>query len=429
MGLEAASRGLAGAPEAVARLRAVAWVMPLAAWACLLVALVLWAAVDFAPPPARFVRGPAIPAAQLAVAAAYAAIGLFLARNLPRHAHGWMFQVVGVVSALVVLESTYLAFTWERTRSFTGTETSAWLVSSFSFPIVFALGPTTIVLFPDGRLPGRRWWLVVAASLAGAALLAVALAFQPGPISYFPALVNPFAAQGAASRLVALALPLSLVLIVSALAAAVAATVVRYRGADERERLQLKWICFGLVLVAVTGGFYVAGFTLFGYYSDVGELSAFVMTVSTVVPPIAAAIAIRRHRLYDIDLIINRTLVYLPLTAVLGGLYSASVVFFQRVFVALTGNTSDAAIVLSTLILAGAFTPLRDELKALADRRFRPRRDPGSPPQVHDAGEALTRREVEMIAARVARDVVAAELARARTTPASAPGSGPDRPS
>jgi hypothetical protein len=92
-----------------------------------------------------------------------------------------------------------------------------------------------------------------------------------------------------------------------------------------------------------------------------------------------------RYRLYDIDLIINRTLVYVFLVGILGGLYTASIAFFQRVFVAFTGNTSDAAIVITALVLAGVFTPIRKALEALVDRQFKPRyaRDePSSAPTV-----------------------------------------------
>jgi hypothetical protein len=88
--------------------------------------------------------------------------------------------------------------------------------------------------------------------------------------------------------------------------------------------------------------------------------------------PLAAAVAILHHRLYDIDVILNRALVYIPLTAILAGLYAAGVALFQRLFVAVTGDRSDGAVVITTLVLAGLFTPVKNGLQNFVDRRFKP---------------------------------------------------------
>jgi hypothetical protein len=105
------------------------------------------------------------------------------------------------------------------------------------------------------------------------------------------------------------------------------------------------------------------------------ETGAFLFAASIAPIPIAVGIAILRYRLYDIDLIINRTLVYVPLTGIVTGLYSASVALFQKLFQALTGENSDAAIVISTLILASLFTPMKNGLQSLVDRRFKEESD------------------------------------------------------
>jgi hypothetical protein len=101
-----------------------------------------------------------------------------------------------------------------------------------------------------------------------------------------------------------------------------------------------------------------------------------VQIVSLLAIPVAAGVAILRYRLYDIDLIISRTLVYVPLTAFLAGLYSASVALFQKVFQAVTGDRSDAAIIISALVLASVFTPAKSWLQTKVDRRFKPDADP-----------------------------------------------------
>jgi hypothetical protein len=92
--------------------------------------------------------------------------------------------------------------------------------------------------------------------------------------------------------------------------------------------------------------------------------------------PVAAGIAILKYRLYDIDLLINRTLVYVPLTGILAGLYAASIALFQKLFVGITGEKSDAAIVITTLILASSFTPIKNSLQSTVDKRFKEVPDP-----------------------------------------------------
>jgi hypothetical protein len=106
-------------------------------------------------------------------------------------------------------------------------------------------------------------------------------------------------------------------------------------------------------------------------YATVHALLATALAAGCLLP-VAAAVAILHHRLYDIDLILNRALVYIPLTGILGGLYAAGVALFQRVFTAVTGDKSDAAIVMATLVLAGLFTPVRNGLQSFVDRRFKP---------------------------------------------------------
>jgi hypothetical protein len=105
-------------------------------------------------------------------------------------------------------------------------------------------------------------------------------------------------------------------------------------------------------------------------------LSSTVICLSTLLTPIAIAISILRYRLWEIDLLISRTLVYVPLTAILAGLYTASITLFQRLFGAFTGNKSDTAIVISTLILASLFTPIKNSLQSVVDRRFKKSENP-----------------------------------------------------
>jgi hypothetical protein len=156
------------------------------------------------------------------------------------------------------------------------------------------------------------------------------------------------------------------------LALAVACAValfVRYRRANDTEREQIKWLLYAcaVFLVVYVGGF-VSG--LGGTASLGGYIWGVFFGLSVIALPAAIGIAILRYRLYDIDLVINRTLVYVSLTATLIALYFAGIVLMQRFFDLLTGQQSTLAVVASTLLIAALFTPLRRRIQSFIDRRF-----------------------------------------------------------
>ena len=246
------------------------------------------------------------------------------------------------------------------------------------FAAILLLGPVAIgpgyalilpgiaLAFPDGRLPSRRWrWPVgVAAVVVGVGTLLQLV--TPGFIAG--------ASSGSRNPLGIEALPVELgylayatvaigILLVSGLG--VAAVVVRYRRGDTVERQQLRWflaaVSLGAVPLALSAVPGIGG-------PETGLLAA----VGLILVPISVGIAVTRYRLYEIDHLINRTLVYVPLTALLAGLYAATVTLLQRVFQSVTGDRSDAAIIISTLILASVFTPLRKWLEGIVERRFKP---------------------------------------------------------
>jgi len=226
------------------------------------------------------------------------------------------------------------------------------------------------LLFPNGRPPTPRWRWVGVAAIAWAALfvLLAALAQQINAETT-PNLVfdNPIGVLGEdmVERLVG-------VWIVGLLALAVACAVVlyvRYRRANETERQQIKWLLYAcaLFLVVFVGGF-VSG--LGGTASVGGYIWGVFFGLSVITIPAAIGIAILKYRLYDIDVVINRTLVYGSLTAMLIALYFGAIVLLQRVFVLLTGQQSTLAVVASTLTIAALFNPLRRGLQGFVDRRF-----------------------------------------------------------
>lgn len=174
--------------------------------------------------------------------------------------------------------------------------------------------------------------------------------------------------------LISRALPLQttgLVVGVMTCVASLASLVLRWRRSQGIEREQLKWLAFA---ASVAFPFLIVTLV----FPEEASLALIVLLVVPLVP-IAVGIAILRYRLFEIDRIINRTLVYVPMTAVLAGIYTASVALTQRVFVAVTGEKSDGAVVFTTLVVVILFTPVKNALQAAVDRRFKEVPDPMAP--------------------------------------------------
>ena len=150
---------------------------------------------------------------------------------------------------------------------------------------------------------------------------------------------------------------------------------VRYRRAQSVERQQLRWLVAALVFLVVA---VMAGFAIYDLVpgADENGLAWILAILALPCVPIAIGIAVLRYRLYEIDTVINRALVYGSLTAIVAGIYTASITLMQRLFVTVTGEKSDAAIVLTTLVVVVGFTPLKTRLQAIVDRRFKEVRDP-----------------------------------------------------
>jgi hypothetical protein len=248
----------------------------------------------------------------------------------------------------------------------------AWLMSSLLTPGAAAAMILVLFLFPDGRFAGGRWRIGGVLALAGTGLLAVASALGPAGLLWYPAVPNPTAVPYAYERAVCALRFAGVAMTVAALLLAGGSMAVRYRQADRRQQLQLRWIVVG---VAIMGAAFVP-FLVARYVLDVSEgasdLLMGIMALGACSFPLTVAVAIVREHLFEIDEIIWKTLVYVPLTGLLAGLYAASVAFFQRLFISLTGNGSDGAIVISALMLAAVFSPARSAIEGQVTRRFKP---------------------------------------------------------
>jgi hypothetical protein len=302
----------------------------------------------------------------LAAPVVFAIVAALIVWRQPRNSLGWVLMVpVGLYVVAGPIERLapsspeptvpILLIVWFNNWN--------WLL--LIFPLLLIL-----LLFPNGRPPTPRWRWVGVAAIAWAALF-VLLAALPQQINVTTTtnLVfdNPIGVLGkdTVERLLG-------VWIVGLLALTVACAValfVRYRRANETEREQIKWLLYAcaVFLVVYVGGF-VSG--LGGTASLGGYIWGVFFGLSVIALPAAIGIAILKYRLYDIDVVINRTLVYGALTVMLAAAYLATVVASQYVFRALTGQESQLAIVASTLTIAALFVPLRRRVQAFVDRRF-----------------------------------------------------------
>ena len=350
-------------------LAAVIWLLGVGA---VVVSFVLWSRQRFAAPPVTFVTAPVL-VGEMIVALAYASVGWLLASVRWRNPIGWLFLGMGVATA-IQLPIILLATDADQARQLVppGTVIGAWLASSAHLPFVGTLGILAFLVFPDGHLVGRRWAFAAWAAAIGAAAISFAMALYPGALLWYRSFDNPFAAPAWTTALLWTIGVAGGVLFVLGLLAAGLSMVVRYERSNARRRLQLRWIAFAVVLLTITA----APFLVVRYVIAVPDEVASFLAASLVVAaggfPLAAAIAILRHRLFDIDLIMNRTLVYLPLSAILTGLFAFLATLVQRIFVALTGDTSDIAIVLATIVVAATVTPLQRALQEVADRYVKP---------------------------------------------------------
>ncbi|MHB8749908.1 MAG: PP2C family protein-serine/threonine phosphatase, partial [Aggregatilineales bacterium] len=242
-----------------------------------------------------------------------------------------------------------------------------------SFSLNFTWPPVLLLplYFPDGRpFPRRVGWLVdLLAAACFVSLALTNLTTPPVPTSIPSALFIPALLPIApiVSKVLGLSLTSIILLFIPSL-------VLRYRRAGQRERLQMKWLA-GFSILFVIAGSILTSLGLFDenpyQHGPLGAivLGAFSLYLALFIP-LAVANAIFRYRLYDIDILIRRTLIYSTLTAVLAVLYFAGIVLTQSLFRALTGQTSDLAIVVSTLGIAALFTPLRQRIQNGIDRRL-----------------------------------------------------------
>jgi signal transduction histidine kinase len=321
---------------------------------------------------------------------AYPAVGALIASRLPTNPIGWIFCGLGVIYATQRFAITYADHALLETFALPWGEFAAW----FSTWIVFAnlsLGVFLMLLFPGGRLPSRRWRIVVWLTVLGATMNALGEAFMPGILLDHSNVANPFEIVGViygrlttyhffgVSRLVGIAL------LSTSILAALFSVILRLRHARGNDRQQIKWFLFAAVpltfLGSLTGlNIMVAYFTTDFMFHPVYMLYSrgllvpvlYIEALAFLLVPVCTYIAILRYNLYDIEVAINRTLVYGALTACIVGIYVFAVVALGALFQA-RGNL--AVSLLATGLVAVAFQPLRGRLQRGVNRLMYGERD------------------------------------------------------
>jgi hypothetical protein len=293
-------------------------------------------------------------------------VGALIVTREPGNPIGWIFCAAGLLLPLSGVSQGYGLYTlMTKPGSLPGGDVAAWLATWLFLPALVLLGPLFFMLFPDGRPLSRRWRPFAWLALFGMAAVTVGQWFHPGPLNTAPfeKVVNPVGIPAAKGPLSWLILFGFWAILLAVLGAAVS-LVLRFRRSRGATRLQMKWlamsgVAFALAMLVSTVLFMLG-------YPEAGNVPV-LLALSSV--PIFAGEAMLRRRLYDIDVVINRALVYAALTATLAGAYLGSVLLLQLLLDPVTSGSS-LAVAVSTLAVAALFRPARARIQAVVDKRF-----------------------------------------------------------
>ena len=293
-----------------------------------------------------------------------ALVGAVVAARLPRHPIGWLLLVMGLGLGLSSTASAYAALGIVTEHGPLPLDhLAAWLGEWTFVPAIYGGVVLLLYLFPDGHFLSPRWRWIAYLTAALVVVATVADALAPGPLEDISTIDNPMGATGWLADVVTSTQAVVDLLALPAFFCAAAALVVRFRRSRGVEREQLKWIVSSLVLVGLGLGLTA------GSFGVLGEWTFFLAMFALAAMPVAVGMAMLRYRLYDIDVVINRALVYAVLTATLGAVYLGSVLLLQLVLNRFTEGSS-LAIAVSTLAVAALFRPARERIQDAVDRRF-----------------------------------------------------------
>jgi two-component system, NarL family, sensor kinase len=294
-------------------------------------------------------------------AVAFATVGAVIASRRPQNPVGWLFCAAGVgfaVTALVAEYRVYAVLT--RPGSLPLGPEVAW-IAEWIWPLGFGVVACVMLLFPDGRPLSRRWWPTVWLAGIGGGMAAVGIALSPGPLAEFTVVSNPFGLDRA-GPVIDILVTVGMLGLGLALLAAGVSLVLRFRRARSEQRQQLKWLAYATSLTATTLLVSVVSFLMSGTAPILIEV---LVICALAAIPVASGVAILRYRLYDIDLLINRSLVYGALTATVIAVYVLVVGWLGAVFQA---RGSLGVSLVGAGVVAVLFAPARDRLQRAVNR-------------------------------------------------------------
>ena len=314
----------------------------------------------------------------------YPTVGAFVAARHPKNLVGWILCGLGLLFVTEGFALVYASYALSaQPGSLPGEKIAQWVSGWFAFPILYLGAALLVLLFPDGRLPTRSWRAVPWLAVGGSVLWTLWLATEPGrPVYWILSFglphPTPFAVRGALGDAVEGFGRLGSVAILMMCVASVIGVFVRLGDSRGEERQQIKWFAYSAALllgipfvVAIPVGIIAAD--VMGASFDIAFASIVIVIVTGLLGiPLTVGIAIRKYRLYEVDVIINRTLVYGLLTATLLLIYVGGVAATQTIVQKLTSQEElpQLVIVISTLVIAALFTPLRRRIQGLIDRIF-----------------------------------------------------------
>jgi hypothetical protein len=398
--------------SSIRRMQWTAWLSWVLAWGLGAAGLILWAQ-----------NRSYLPMVALLATVTFQPLGVLIVSRQPHNRIGWIFCVSGLLYALWLFTSQYAVYALiTKHGSLPGAAPAAWLSSWSWAPPNWLVGTLCLLLFPDGHLPSRRWRPIPWLATSGLALFLGALSVMPwagrpniaapiqvqatstgllaviDPLLSFAAAVtpsklqggvtypidNPLRLEGADAALATIA-AVGATLILASFVASVLAPVVRFRHARGAQRQQLKWIAYAVVLAALI---HLLADSLLPHLVELSqpvELSVFA---------IAVGVAVLRHHMYDIDLVINRTLVYGLLTGLLGLGYAGTVLVLGHLFGGVGGNPPGWAVAGATLAMAALVQPARRRIQNAVDQHFNRRRYDAA--RTIDAFSARLREHVDL---------------------------------
>jgi len=299
----------------------------------------------------------------LVLALTYATVGALVVARVPHNRIGWIFCLTGIANIAQLLSWQYADVGLNSSHDLPGASAAA-VFNNVIGEATAGLLALSLLLFPDGRLPSRRWWPALASLLAGIALLVAAGTLTPGHYDEpFSTVTNPVGIPGARGAMDAVNQAGWLLVLVGIVAGA-ASMVVRLRRARGVERQQLKLVLAVGAVVATASALLMSTWLI--WPTGGLQLRIAILGVCFAAFPVAAGIAILRYRLYDVDFVLNRSLVYGVVTVVLAGAFAVTTLVLGTAL----GRGSAWATAGATLVVAVAFRPVRARVQDAVDRRF-----------------------------------------------------------